>query len=107
MRPTGWESWAPLACGLAAESRAGPIANAGKEADPVDALRFDHEFLAIEALAKYGRAAYAEFRARRLLGFRGDWDVVDPVSGTPVPGARPQCTVTAAVRAILAERYPA
>jgi hypothetical protein len=107
VQPTEWSSWAPLACGLAAQSRAERIVAVGDRDDPIEALRFEHEFLTIEALARYGRAPYAEVMARRLLAISGDWEAVDPESGDPVPGARPQCTVAAAVRAILAERYAA
>jgi hypothetical protein len=107
VQPTGWSSWAPLACGLAARSRAEQIVAAHTGEERFEALRFDHEFLAIEALARHGRAPYAEAMARRLLAVRGDWEAVDPESGDPVPEARPQCTVSAAVRAILAERYAA
>jgi len=121
--------WMPLWCGLAAESRAASVVERMLDPahfdtpvpfpttacsepgfDPTDpaagAVRFDHAFRAVEALGRCGRGPHAEHAARRLLAVDGDWEAVHPVTGRPVPGARPQHTVTAAVRAILRERYP-
>jgi len=128
---TSFGSWAPLACGLAAESRASRVTSRcdqwekafgppvhDDEAEPLPGgrveddspavvTRWDEALLVVEGLARYDRGPYAEFLARILLKLDGDRETFRLLTDDPTPEARPQCTVAAAVRTLLAERYRA